>query len=332
LTLTPNSTVSCPLVFACDAGFAMPLATTLRSVAEANRSEWPIEVYILSDGFSENTKRKVIDSLPKGSSSIHWLPVDLTAFAGFSTLIHISTATYARLLIPSVLPDRVHRALYLDADMLVLDHLAPMWELDLQGAVLGAVRDERLTTHIKTGNTNIAALPQVQDYFNAGVLLIDLARWRTERITEKALEYLEQYPNSPYSDQDALNVACDGLWRRLNRRWNHYQVDLEKPLSELSAAQRPGIVHFHGYLKPWDARSLNLNAGFYDSFRSRTLFACTPNERLRRAPFVIWSQLKRVLKRSIPIAYVRRRLRSRRSADGPNVGRRLSPYRATRQG
>lgn len=302
----------------------MPLATTLRSIAEANQSAWPLNVYILSNGFSEDTKKKVIDSLPDGSTSIRWLPVDLTAFAGFSTLRHVSTATYARLLIPNMLPDRLDRVLYLDADILVLDDLTPIWELDLEGTVLGAVLDERLNNHIKMGNTSIAGLPPVRNYFNAAVLLIDLAQWRAERITEKAVKYLEQFPHSPYSDQDALNVACNGLWKKLDQRWNHYQVDLAKPLSELTAAERPGIVHFHGSWKPWIPRSLSVNAGFYDSFRSRTLFACTLKERMGRLPFVIWSRLKRVLKRSVAINYVWNYFRSPRSPDGPNVRRRLS--------
>jgi lipopolysaccharide biosynthesis glycosyltransferase len=320
LTLIPKSKGSCPFVFACDAGYAMQLATTLRSIAETN--QWPLEVYVLSDGLSEDTKKKVVDSLPKGSALIRWLSVDLTAFAGFSTLRHISTATYARLLIASMLPDRVHRALYLDADILVLDDLAPIWELDLEGSVLGAVLDQRLSKHIKTSNASLTGLPHVRDYFNAGVILIDLARWRAERISEKALEYLKIYPHSLYSDQDALNVACDGLWKQLDPRWNYYQIDLKKPLSDLSAAQRPGIVHFHGCLKPWDARSLNPNAGFYDSFRTRTLFACTEVERLKHVPLVIWSRLKRVLKRSIVGSYVRNQLRSSQSPDGSNTDRR----------
>lgn len=301
----------------------MPLATTIRSVVEANRRGWPVEIYVLSHGFSESTKRRVIDSQPEGSCLIRWVPVDLTPFAGLSTLGHISSATYARLLIPSVLPDGIPRVLYLDADILVLDDLGPIWESNLDGAALGAVLDESLDTHVKMGKTSLPGLPSVRDYFNAAVLLIDLARWRAERITEKALEYLRQYPDSPYSDQDALNVACDGMWKTLDRRWNYYQVDLEKPLSELSAAQRPGIVHFHGSLKPWIARSLNSNAAFYDRFRSRTLFACTAEERLRRIPFTIWSRLKSALKRSIIGRHVWSHLRSRQS-DTPEVGRHRS--------
>src|ERR1700727_2987164 len=100
-----NSTVSCPLVFACDPDYAMPLAAALLSVAEANRRAWPLQIYILSCGFPENVKAKVINFMHMGSCLIHWVPVDLAAFVGFSTLRHISSTTYARLLITSTLPE-----------------------------------------------------------------------------------------------------------------------------------------------------------------------------------------------------------------------------------
>lgn len=311
-------------VFACDAGFAMPLATTIRSLAETNLSHWPIQVYILSSGFSEETKQKIVNSLPPGFAVISWLPVDLKIFNGFSTIKHISAATYARLLIPDMLPANVEKVLYLDADLLVLADLGPLLRTDLGGNVLAAVADERLDWVLKAGEMNLPGLPRVRDYFNAGVLLMDLPSCRTKRISERAFEYLSSNPHSPYSDQDALNVACDGLWKKLDAHWNRYQVDLEKPLDELAPERRPGIVHFHGSLKPWDPNSLNWHAGFYDSFRNRTLFACTSRERLQRCPFWLWSKLKRIMKRSAVLRLARNEFRSVQPPDGPNSARRLS--------
>ena len=290
----------------------MPLATTLRSIAETNQSAWPLRIYIISPGFSENMKKKIARSLPDDSCSIEWVSADMAQFDGFSTLGHISSTTYARLLLANILPVEIPKALYLDADLLVLDDLEPILKADLDGAVLGAVVDERLAGHVKMGNTSLGGkpLPQVADYFNAGVLLIDVAKWRTERIPEKALEYLKRYPDSLYSDQDALNFACDRRWKRLDPRWNYYQIDLEKPVSYLSPAQRPGIFHFHGCLKPWDPKSLNIHAGFYDSFRKRTLFARTRAEKLKSVPIATWSRLKRILKQSTIIRRVWSRMQS----------------------
>jgi lipopolysaccharide biosynthesis glycosyltransferase len=289
----------------------MPLATTLLSVTEANRRAWPLQIYVLSCDFSQTIKGKIIDSLPKGSCSIDWVSVDVTAFAGFSTIRHISSATYARFLITNRLPKEISKVLYLDADILVLDDLGSLCETDLGAAVVGAVVDERVTGHIKRGNTSLRGmpLPCVQDYFNAGVLLIDLAKWRAERISQRAIEYLELYPDSAFSDQDALNVACDGRWKRLDPRWNYFQIDLKKSISDLSDQQRPGIIHFQGWSKPWDPSSLNFNARFYDSFRCRTLFARTLGEMWRQVPIVIWARLKSILRRSSTVRHLWKRLK-----------------------
>ncbi len=284
-----------PIVLACDEAYAMPLATTLRSIVEANQNSWPLDFHVLANGLSDNTQQKVLNSLPNGSATIRWVPVDLALFRKFSTLSYISKMTYARFVIPEIFPDCVSRVLYLDADILVLDDLQPLWEAPLEGFIVGAILDG-LDSLIKRGEPGLDGVPRVREYFNAGVLLIDLQRWRKERISEKALEYLNQYPQSPYSDQDALNVACDGLWKKLDSRWNFQDFYEKKRLSNMIPAQLPGIVHFVCNPKPWDPSMPNLNAAFYDAFRGRTCFARTPLDKLCDALQGYWHQLKDVLR------------------------------------
>lgn len=285
-----------PLVLACDAGYAMQLATTLRSVVEANTSGWPLNIHVLSDGFSEATQRRVFDSLPAGSASVRWVPASLGLFRDFWTREDVSKMTYARLLIPQMFSSTVSRVLYLDADILVLDDLTPLWEMDLQGAaVVGAVLDA-VDPKLKAGLPGFETVPRVRNYFNAGVLLIDLERWRKERVSEKALNYMNRHCRTLYMDQDALNVACDGRWKALNPRWNFHD-HFEKSIANINREQRPGIVHFVTSMKPWDARVLSLNAGFYDDFRSRTCFARNRWDKLRDGSQAIWARLRRHLRR-----------------------------------
>jgi len=281
-------------VFACDEAYAMPLATTLRSIVETNASNWPLEFHVLSDDFSECTRARIVNSLPKGSATIRCVPVGLNLFREFSTLRHISKVTYARLLIARVFPATVSRVLYLDADLLVLNALGPLWEIDLDGAVVGAVSD--MGPAINAGAPGSEDVPQVRDYFNAGVLLIDLSLWRQKRVSEIALEYLARHPQSPFSDQDALNVACDTLWKKLDPRWN-FQVRGGTRISDLHPDQRPWIVHFIMGSKPWNASARSYNAVFYDAFRSRTRFARTRGEKLRDMFRRNWAGLRNVLKR-----------------------------------
>jgi lipopolysaccharide biosynthesis glycosyltransferase len=286
----------CPIVLACDNGYGMPLATTLRSLVDANPSAWPIECYVLSDGIAEQTKRNVAASLPEGSAVIRWVPVELSDFARFSTAPHISRITYARLLIAEILPPHIARILYLDTDLLVLGDLLALCSTDLEGAAMGAVLDSYLDSATKQNSPDYVNVPRVDNYFNAGVLLIDLGRWRGRRIAEKAVEYLSRHPDSPYSDQDALNVACNGQWRKLDSRWN-FQGHCLTHIQKIAPVNRPAIVHFSTKWKPWIVEALNANASFYDSFRSRTRFARTPWERLRDGQKQLWARANNFLRR-----------------------------------
>ena len=278
------------LALSCDAAYAMPLATTLRSMVEANRAHWPVEVHVLVDGVPDALRQRVSDSLPAGSAAIRWVDADLSAYAAFPALVG-SRATYARLLVPQILPAHYRRALYLDADILVLRDLGELWHADLQGASLGAVRDG-MDASRRSGAPAFERVPRVRRYFNAGVLLMDLAKWRASGVADRALRYLQENPRSPYADQDALNVACDGDWKELGPKWNHQTL-----YHPGSLAERPAIVHFITGDKPWDASIPNPHARFYDQFRRRTLFARTGRERMRDAAAAGWAHTKTALKR-----------------------------------
>lgn len=283
------------LVLACDEAYAMPLATTLRSIVEANEANWPLDCHILTDGFSEAGKRRVSESLPDGAVAVHWNRVSMELFRDFYTVPGVSTMTFARLLIPRVLPDTVSRALYLDTDILVLKDLMPLWQTDLEGAVVGAVLDGA-DWHLKHGTSVYPGVPRVKDYFNAGVLLIDLDQWRARKVSEKALEYHMRVPASPFMDQDGINVACDGTWKRLEARWN-FQNHFGRNVERLAEHERPAIIHFVTGSKPWKASSGSVNASFYDGYRSRTKFARNRREKCADIITGSWYRLKRILGR-----------------------------------
>jgi lipopolysaccharide biosynthesis glycosyltransferase len=280
----------CPIVLACDKRYAMPLATTLRSVVDTNRSGEPLEFHVLVDGVSERMRKRILDSLPHGSASIRWIEVDLDMFRDFSTISYISKITYARFLIPRIFPDTVSRVLYLDCDILVLDDLRALWETDLEGHVLGAVLD-RIDSQLKNQTIRLP-VPRVRDYFNAGVLLIDLDQWRKLQVVETALQYLQRCPGSPYSDQDALNVACDGVWKKLDSRWNYLAYDEKFDVSELAGEHKPGIVHFTTWNKPWRPGVYNANAALYDSFRRRTRYPRNSMDKMEATLRIGWSRIK----------------------------------------
>ena len=303
-----------PIVLASDKTYAMPLATTLRSITESNRRSWPLEIYILHDGFSPELQKKIADSLPndgpgmESSAVLNWVYIEVNRFAGFATgalresTKHISNMAYARLLIPEILPVFIPRALYLDVDLLVLEDLRPLWETDLGENVVGAVSDFDLhTTYLDQGfdpefkranHPDCKGLPSVPDYFNSGVLLFNLDRWRKEGITEKAFAYSRSHTCTPIVDQDALNVACNGRWKKLEGRWN-----IQDHRHRKMTREEGGIVHFVTGFKPWLATSRSPSAGLYDYYRERTLFNRTPLEKVQDILIRLGTGIRNVLKR-----------------------------------
>jgi len=266
------------VVFACDETYAMPLATAMLSLAEAYQGDQPLDIYVLFNRFREAIQQRVVSPISGTKASIQWIFIDLDEFESFSTLAYTSRMTYARLKIADLLPRGISRALYLDADILVLDDVERIFETELNGSILGAITDG-LDAKLKAGHRDVEGVPRVHDYFNAGVLLIDLNLWREKLISNKVLRYLEDYPRSGYADQDALNVVCDLQWKQLESRWN-YQECWKNNIAEIPCLQRPGIVHFVTAEKPWHAGINHINAKFYDSFRKRTCFTRSAPNRL----------------------------------------------------
>jgi lipopolysaccharide biosynthesis glycosyltransferase len=288
------------VVFACDEAYAMPLATAIVSLVEAYSGSRPLDLYVLFDRFADVTRQKVAQPVPEWKAVIHWTPIDLAEFKHFSTLPYTSKMTYARLRIPELLPYGISRALYLDADVLVLDDIEKIFELDLKGSILGAVVDG-LDSQMKLSR-DFERVPRVRDYFNAGVLLMNLDLWREERISERALQYLSDYPQSIYADQDALNVVCDSLWMKLEPRWNYQECWINN-IAKLHGSMRPGIVHFATAEKPWHAGINHINSGFYDSFRRRTRFARSVMNRVSDRGLDAWYSMKCILKMFLPRSF-----------------------------
>jgi lipopolysaccharide biosynthesis glycosyltransferase len=86
------------------------------------------------------------------------------------------------------------------------------------------------------------------DYFNSGVMLMNLDYWREHRIAEKALAFANEHPEALVaSDQCAINAVLHGRVKYLDPKWNCTLSNAKK-----YNAANPVIVHYTGRRKPWD--------------------------------------------------------------------------------
>jgi lipopolysaccharide biosynthesis glycosyltransferase len=256
------------LVIACasDSRYALPLAVMLHSLAANLGPRYDLQVYAVDDNIGPVEKSKVLASLPN-RVTLHWVEPQRLALSGLPTWGRMPTTTYQKLTLGEWLPAHVEKAMWLDCDLLVLDDVSALWEADLGKWHVLAVPDQRVP--LVSSRFGVAAYRELglsadASYFNAGVLLVDVNRWRRDGIASHALEYLNKYRDRIFFwDQEALNVVLAGKWGELDPGWNQnpsidHLLRVRPPSATEGnyAPQRsPGnihIAHFSGNLKPWN--------------------------------------------------------------------------------
>ena len=255
-------------VFSSDNNFADILGSALISLFENNREQETIEVYILDGGISQENKDKLTSIFRKYERDVHFIEVpDISKLAGETvTSGRWPISTFARILIGSLLPKTVKRILYLDCDILVLGSLKKLWEIDLKDKTAAGVMD----CLSKQRKHNIG-IKRDDSYINAGVMLIDMEKWRANQIEQRCINYIQKSTGKvPYNDQGVINKVLNRDLLILPPEYNTMTIFFDftypdmikyrKPVSYYSAQQieyarkHPRIVHFTSSflsLRPW---------------------------------------------------------------------------------
>ena len=249
----------------------------LFSAADANYfTQAAVLVYSLSETQLEDTKLIVfgngwstdqisqLKKIARNHVSVEVVSVDASEFSDIKLSHGFPLATAYNLIAPKYLLKEYDHAIYMDADIVVLDDLGEVWGQKLTTA-LSAVLD---------AHVGFVGFPSMwrpwrelgvdpkSPYLNTGLMNIDLKLWRQDKITERCLDLLASY-ELPCVDQDALNLVLNGHFDHLHPRYNmmpyHLMtklrtVDLiEDPKEITEAIKSPAMIHFHrSFLgKPW---------------------------------------------------------------------------------
>jgi len=230
------------IVVASDNHYAVLIAALLKSIELNHKTKEHIDFYIIDDGISKKNKLKIEASVAKDKISVSWfdkksiipegvsIPVDKSAFP---------LTTYLRLFAPYALPPDVERLIYLDVDTVVMKDISLLWNEELNGNTIGAVIDLGKTVDCEWGgipNYKDFGLDPKTKYFNAGIMLIDVIKWREQEISKKVIATLRDYAEHVVLvDQYGLNVVFANKWQELNPKWNWFATLYEKD---------PYIIHY----------------------------------------------------------------------------------------
>ena len=232
------------IVCVCDNHYAILLAALIKSIELNHHSDEKLIFFIVEDGISGKNKHKIANSTNSDVTTIHWLnmseclpknarlPVDKSS---------LPLNIYTRLFIPHFIPEDIKKVIFLDVDMIMLEDISKLWNADLGDNIVGAVQDQFIQVVTRWGgisNYEELGIPEDNKYFNAGLMILDIDKWKAADITNQVLECLSKHKkHAVFQDQYGLNAVLALSWQELDPLWNRFAYSKE---------EKPFLIHFTG--------------------------------------------------------------------------------------
>ena len=247
------------VLIACDKNYApyygiMMTSLFINNVKNRFHIHWITDKYV-----PQEEKDKFVLLVKEYNSLLSIYEIDNSKLYDFPQTAHINYAAYYNLKASEILPNDVHRIIYLDGDMIINGDIRSLWEIDLQGnanaqVLGGSYKDQSLYKRLNYANE--------YGYYNNGVVLYDFDKLREMQFSQKAIQYVINNQNVKWMDQDTINALLYDKTLRLSLRynfqtlfytrefWQGYDADFKKQI--LTAGQNPIIIHYNGMAKPWN--------------------------------------------------------------------------------
>ena len=218
------------ILFSSDDNYARHLGVAIYSLLTNNTNVAKLRIFVVGNYISAEN----INKLQQMTATFNNVELIFVPFNKWSDNLRlnmswpISLSSYARLFVGEILPSDVDRVLYMDCDMLVLGDISELWNTNLNDNIIGAVQDQ-----VSRKSKIAIGLDLSDDYFNAGLLLIDLKKWRDENMGEKCIQFIDEHQGRViHHDQGVLNGLLKHRWLRLPLKFNvmtiHYILSYKK--------------------------------------------------------------------------------------------------------
>lgn len=320
------------LVYASNDHYARHLAVSMVSVLDQNQEADQITIYVISIGLSADSRQRLGEIADRYKRKLQFVELnDIRERFDYDIDTRgFDISAMGRLFIGQLLPAEMERVLYLDCDTVVVRSLEKLWKMDLKGHTVGAVMEPTIYEAVKKD----IKLGKKTPYFNSGVLLIDLARWRSSQAEKRILDFYREKEGRLFAcDQDAINGALKGDIVSIPPKYNffpNYRYFSYENLVRHSpsygavtkemfvkAKKHPAIIHFMGDERPWIAGNLNHYHKAYDRYLAMTPWAGTPKEKgkelymvlyhLMDYATVLWPELRWIISRKFGMKMIDRR-------------------------
>ncbi|WP_303849710.1 glycosyltransferase family 8 protein [Seleniivibrio woodruffii] len=261
------------VVFTIDRNYIIHFSTALLSLLENNR-DTDFRIFLIYDGTKSDLEDVCRFFREKYNTEINILSIDPDIFSDFRITHHIRQATYFRLCMAEILPQDIDTLLYLDCDLIVDGSVSELSRTVMDDEYLRGV--EHLFPLKNKEHLSRFGIDPESDYFNAGVMLVNLKKWREEGLTKKLMTFaLERRHDILWWDQDVLNILLHEKWKKLHPKFNFIWEIMESNSADKEireAQEKPVIVHYTRSVKPWHSNSYHPYRHLYHKYRAMIPF------------------------------------------------------------
>lgn len=247
-----------PVIFSSSNYFLPYAAAAIQSlIAHADKSR-EYHIYLFHNSITEYNARKI---LRMQTENVRIVLRDFSEIAEDKLYVpgtYISHETYYRLFAVELLRD-YEKLVYLDCDVIMLRDIADLYDTDIDGYILGAVRNYNDFGSLRHIRECLGIPPE--RCFNAGVMLINTSHFINSHVKERCLNLLETIKTPLWVDQELLNISCWQETKLLDEKWNVQYGSIanergEKPPALKAILERvrndPYILHYNaGDVRPW---------------------------------------------------------------------------------
>lgn len=263
-----------------DDNYVLPTIVSITSLFTNKRKDSNYEVFLILNNISQENKL-LLENLKKEFSSIHIINGEsyIKNYEWIKQKRHVSTSALIKFFLPQILKNE-EKILYIDDDTIIQNDLTEVFNTDITKFYAGVIKDTFTITskeYIKKYNLNCV------DYFNSGVMLLNLSRLRNENVPQKLIED-KQHHQTMFMDQDTFNKIFANKVLFLSYRYNFLNYYLEKfstielskffgekmPQNENKLYKSCNILHFGGINKPW-THDMDLLSKIYKNYYNKTI-------------------------------------------------------------
>lgn len=191
------------IVYCADENYIQHVAVSIRSLLKVSKDLSQYDIYLLSNNLSEHASSKLSKMLDENNLSFYIININSlgSILPKDIDLGKLGITTYLRLFLAEFLPTSIDKILYLDCDTVIMQDLSFLREYSMGDFSVCGVEDT-MPSAIKKQT----GMKEDDSYINAGVLLINLKKWRDTNITEHFLEFINNFNGKvPFLDQGVIN-------------------------------------------------------------------------------------------------------------------------------